>query len=170
MELQDAEYPLRFASGKGGLGKRIKLHWPGKLRITSQGQIILEGKYQDQTASAKALVAAIFATLVTAMLILFIERQGGFCAGPGCCIWYLIFAKIFEVEQISTLTMLRSGGAVYDDQRQWFSIDFGGSEWVSFHPAKSSSIFAGTDPAAYVEIKQRITAILGDRCQPYRRG
>ena len=162
------EYVIRFASGKGGQGTRLKLRGKGRLCIGHLGRVTVEGKLMNQSANNMAILAAFFATAVTAAVVRAIAASGTPCAGPGGCIWYLIFAKMFGVEAPEDLSLSCSGhgAGVYHDRRCWLSLEVTHGEWASFVPTKSSSIFSATDRAAYSEIKKQLQTTMGNRLRP----
>ena len=152
------EFRIAMSRGAGGSGKCTGLGPPLLLNFSGSGHIEVSGKGSDKTKALMAVGTAIVATIITAVIVTLLANKVGFCAGPGCIIWLLIFFKVFEVNYDDYHRLMPDGKIVYDDRKRWFSLQIEEELWLSFKPRKPKT--------NYPIIKQMFQNTIGDRLVP----
>ncbi len=167
-------YPVKFAGGKGGKGKRISMGMPAEVILVPEEEdpekrIEFEGTKSVRGGRLKVLVLALVLTGVAFWIAHRFVQEYQLYSLPSFLVWYLVLARVFREKVATGLQAKASARAVYDDDRSWLSVEVAPGEWVSFVPVKGMMPRPEeTDEKAYEIVKDTLSDMLGDKLESRR--
>ncbi len=167
-------YPVRFAGGKGGKGKRLSMGTPAEVILTPEEEdpekrIEFEGRRSVPGGRGKVLVLALLATGAAFWIAHRFAQEYQLYMLPSFLVWYLVLARAFREKIATRLCAKGSARAVYDDKRSWLSVEVSPGEWVSFVTVKGMMPRPEeTDEKAYEIVKGTLGDMLGDGLEARR--
>ena len=167
-------YSIRFAGGKGGRGKRIRMGTPADVVLVpdeedTDKRIEFEGRKSVPGSRLKALVLALLATGAAYWVAHSVAERFDLYSLPSFLVWYVISARMFRASIDTSLYAKGAARAVCDDDRSWISVEVSPGEWVSFVPVKGMMPHPDeTDEKAYGIVRDTLGGILGENLESRR--